>query len=245
MGMNVKNSVLEALDLHRGEYLSGEKLAKTLGVSRQSVSKAVAALKTEGYSIYAVTNRGYMMPAECDVLSAKQIEEYTGARVLLFDSVKSTNAVAAKEYLEIGECIVVSRAQTAGRRKDGGNFPSPRDKGIYLSIALPLDLPLARLDALRTLCGAIAAEVIERSSGRHAVCERMDEIYVEGNKVAGILIECTVVAATCRTESAVIGIGIYTFKDQISNLYSVFPDDTRNRMISEIYLRIKAAVADL
>lgn len=243
--MNLKKSVLEALESHRGAYLSGEKLAKTLGVSRQSVSKAAAALKAEGYPLYAVPNRGYMLPAECDILSARQIEESTGARVLLFDSVGSTNRVAAKEYLDGGECIVVSRAQTAGRRKDGGTFPSPCDKGIYLSIALALDIPFSALEKLRRLCGEIVADVIEKSGGRHAERKRTDEIYIEGNKVAGILIECAIVAATGRTESAVIGIGIYTFKDRVKDLFSVFPDDTRNRMISEIYLRIKKALAEL
>lgn len=239
--MNVKKSVLDALNANRGEYLSGERLARKLGVTRQAVGKAVAALKTEGYPVYAVTNRGYMLPAECDVLSARQIAESTGARVLLFDSVSSTNVVAAKEFLNGGECIVVSRTQTAGRCKDGARFPSPLDRGIYISIATRLSLPVAELLTLRRTCGKIVAEIIEKASGKAAVCEREDEVYIGGNKVCGLLIECAVVAATGRTESAVIGIGIYTYSDGDGPV-CVFPDDTRNDLIAELYLRITQAI---
>lgn len=235
--MNVKSSILEKLEENRGNYISGEKLARDIGVSRQAVSKAVNALKSDGYSIDAVTNRGYRMPAECDVLSAKQIAERTGARVYLFDCVKSTNEEATKLYLDDGECIVVSRAQSGGKCKNGGKFPSPPDRGIYCSIALPLDLPLSDLLPLRALCGELVADVISRSSGKSAACERLDEIYIGGRKVAGILIECTVNAAAARTTSAVIGIGIYTYSE--ASPLPIFPDETRNRMISEIYLHIK------
>lgn len=229
--------VLEKLESNRGDYISGESLAKELGVSRQAIGKAVNAAKADGYTVYAVKNRGYMMPSECDVLSAKLIADKTGARVLLYDSVGSTNSEAAKEYLDGGACIVISREQTEGKRKDGGLFRSPCDRGIYFSIAAPLDIPLAQLLDLRKICGETVAEVISSSSGQKAVCERVDEVYIGGNKVAGILIEYAAVAAADRTASTIIGIGIYTYLDGTPTL-PVFPDDTRNSMISEIYLRI-------
>lgn len=244
--MTVKKSVLEALDLHREEYISGEKLAAKLGVSRQAIGKAISSLKADGYTILASTNRGYMLPAECDVLSAREISERTGARVLAYDSVTSTNEVAAREYLSGGECIVVSRAQTAGRKKDGGEFFSPTDRGIYFSFALPLDLPLEKLIYLRRICGNAVAQIIARSGRRRAECKHEDEVYIEGKKVAGILIECAVVAATGRTESAVIGVGVYTSQPfGNGTLASVFPEDTRNRLISDIYLRITQEIHSL
>ncbi len=242
--MNIKSSVLDKLEADRGNYISGESLAKELGVSRQAVGKAVSCLKAEGYSVKAVTNKGYMMPAECDVLSVRQLTERTGTRVFLFDTVKSTNEEAAKRYLDVGECIVVSRAQSGGRKKDGGNFPSPLDKGIYFSIAMPLKIPLKKLFALRKMCGETVAATIAVTGGQKTACGRVDEVYIGDNKVAGILIECGIIAATEYTESAVIGIGIYSYFGSETPL-PVFPDETRNGMISEIYLKIKENLCNI
>lgn len=243
--MEVKSGILENLEKNRGKYVSGEKLARDLGVSRQAVGKAVNALKGEGFCIYAATNRGYMMPAEFDVLSARRIAERTGARVFVFDCVKSTNEEAAKLYLEYGECIAVSRSQSGGKCKDGGNFPSPLDKGIYCSIALPLDLPLDGLKSFREKCGKIVADVITRSSGKTAVCQRLDDVYIGDDKVSGILIECAVNAATERTTAAIIGIGVYFYKDGAPSTLPVFPDDTRNNMLCEIYEKLKNEIKNI
>lgn len=244
--MKLKESVLKGLEERRGEYLSGELLARELGVTRQSVGKAVCALKAEGYPVCALPRRGYKLPAGYDVLSARQIGGQTGLRVLLYESLPSTNAAAAEQYLKGGACIVVARAQTAGRKKDGGVFFSPKDGGIYASYALPLDLPLTALPALRRACGEAVARVISDSCGKPAECRRLDEIYIGGKKVAGILVECGVNAATRRTQSAVIGVGVYTAQPfGEGELASALCDRTRNFMISEIYLRLTAALSAL
>ena len=57
----VKQQVLAALDAARGRYISGQELAAQLGVSRTAVWKAVAALRSDGIPIEAVTNRGYCL----------------------------------------------------------------------------------------------------------------------------------------------------------------------------------------
>ena len=48
--MSLKENLLELLQKNSGEFLSGEKAAETLGVSRTAVWKAVTALKNEGYN---------------------------------------------------------------------------------------------------------------------------------------------------------------------------------------------------
>ena len=65
----VKQEVLAALDAVRGRYISGQELAAQLGVSRTAVWKAVAALRSDGIPIEAVTNRGYPLAADADVLN--------------------------------------------------------------------------------------------------------------------------------------------------------------------------------
>ena len=74
----VKQQVLAALDAARGRYISGQELAAQLGVSRTAVWKAVAALRSDGIPIEAVTNRGYALAADADVLNAAAVAALLG-----------------------------------------------------------------------------------------------------------------------------------------------------------------------
>ena len=59
--MATKDLVLEALQRSGENYLSGEALSEELGISRTAVWKAIRTLRDEGYTIKAVTNRGYRL----------------------------------------------------------------------------------------------------------------------------------------------------------------------------------------
>ena len=58
--MSTKNDVLSAL-LDEEKAISGERLARRLGISRNSVWKAIEQLRSDGYEIEAATNRGYRL----------------------------------------------------------------------------------------------------------------------------------------------------------------------------------------
>jgi len=242
--MNVKDAVLFNLEQNRGQYVSGESIAEKLNVTRQAVSKAINALKSSGFDIVAVKNRGYKLLESCDTLSAAVIEKKTGARTFVFESVPSTGKLAAGSFFDLGECIVVANEQTDGKKNDGGNFYSPRGKGIYFSFAIPLCMPFEYIDNFRKICKDAVAEIISISCGKRAYCEDMDEVLIDGKKVSGIMVECFVNAAAMRVESAVVGIGIYTSETCFSSAYlsSVFPDDTRNNMIADIFNKIKSGI---
>ena len=64
--------------LRREAYVSGAELGRRLGVSRAAVSKAVAALKKEGYEIDSVPNRGHRLVAEPDRLELAAIRSALG-----------------------------------------------------------------------------------------------------------------------------------------------------------------------
>ena len=57
----MKTKILYALENHRGEFISGEDLAASFGVSRAAVWKAVEHLRKEGHKITAITNKGYCL----------------------------------------------------------------------------------------------------------------------------------------------------------------------------------------
>lgn len=74
--VTIKEKVAELLLRHRGEYISGEEMARHLGVSRAAVWKAVKQLESEGMCIQAATNRGYALSDAADILSPACISGY-------------------------------------------------------------------------------------------------------------------------------------------------------------------------
>lgn len=221
--------------------MSGESLSEAAGVTRQAVWKAVKKLTDEGYAIHSVTNKGYMLDGKCDLLSSAVISEATGAKVYCFDTVTSTNTVARQKFCNDGECVVVAECQTEGRKKDGGRFISPEQKGVYMSIALPLDAPLHTGDNLRAVCAEKVAECIGGACGIVPEIRNVDELFADGKKVCGILIEAEVNLATKTITSAVIGVGIYTAQTGGALGY-VSSRETRNALISDVYTKIKKAI---
>lgn len=95
--MTTKEKVLELFESSRDVYLSGEDIAHKLSISRASVWKAVKALQNEGYAIDAVTNKGYCLSHQADILSAQGIRKYLRSEIqnmeiCVTDIVESANA---------------------------------------------------------------------------------------------------------------------------------------------------------
>ena len=107
------------------DFLSGEKLAGELGISRAAVWKMIASLRQEGYCIEAVKKRGYLL-RETDVLSAQQIRRalakpWREIPIQVYDCIDSTNTQAKRQLSAgwRGEAILTAQEQTAGRGRRG------------------------------------------------------------------------------------------------------------------------------
>ena len=74
--MSTKENILALFEKNRGTYFSGEEIAERLSVSRTAVWKAVNSLRSEGYEIDAVQNKGYCLSVSTDILSAQGIRKY-------------------------------------------------------------------------------------------------------------------------------------------------------------------------
>ena len=99
--MSTKNRILELLEQQRGESISGEHLAGVLGISRNAVWKAIKELQKDGYNIVAVTNKGYCLSAENDIISIPGIKPFLSERsqfyankIQVHKSLESTNKTA-------------------------------------------------------------------------------------------------------------------------------------------------------
>lgn len=237
--MNVKQGVILALENNRKDFTSGEELSARLGVSRQYINKVVQSLIADGYEIISLNNKGYRLSEHSDVLSATVIGDAAGGKVYCFDSVDSTNRVAHEIYLKEGECLVISERQTAGIKKDGTLFPSPKAAGVYMTAALDVDMPIDRIGGYRQSCASAVKLAIEAACGAHAEIKNTDDIYVNGEKICGILIECTVNAATLKTQCAFVGVGVYTGEAEGVTAH-ICGTEPRNKLAADIFKRLKS-----
>ncbi len=103
--------------------------------------------------------------------------------------------------------VVIADRQSAGRGRMRRAFFSPEGSGLYMSILLRPSLK-AGDSVLITAAAAVAvAEAIESLTGRDARIKWVNDIFLDGKKVCGILTEGTI-SADGHLESAVLGIGV-------------------------------------
>lgn len=205
--MTTKEKVLQMLT-EAPQGLSGEILARRLGVSRASVWKAVRALKAGGCVIEGVTNRGYRLLRGADVLDAAVISGGRKAPTEVFETLPSTNIVA-RERAAGGAphgAVVIANSQSSGRGRRGRSFVSG-GLGIYMSVIIRPD---SSSDAvLATTAAAVAVrDAIEEVCGKSCGIKWVNDLYLDGKKVVGILTEAVTDMESGDISAMVVGIGI-------------------------------------
>lgn len=211
--MAVKDEVLKTLEENKGFFISGGELAAALGVSRNAVWKAVGALGSAGYTIESVTGKGYRLASDCSILSAESIKRYLrndALRVEFHESIDSTNnrAKAAGASGEAGGLLVVADEQTAGRGRQGRPFFSPAGTGIYFSLMMRPSWPLADMAYVTSYSAVCVARALEEVFGADAHIKWVNDVFVGGHKVCGILTEAAVLPEAGGIDYVVVGIGI-------------------------------------
>ena len=124
-------------------------------------------------------------------LCTSYIQQHCGQNACVFEELPSTNAVL-KEYAKQGApawTSVVAAAQSAGRGRGEHTFYSPAGTGVYFSILLRPAHGFSPADITATAAVA-ACEAIEALADVKAQIKWLNDIYINGKKVAGILAEC-------------------------------------------------------
>ena len=226
--LRVRDIVLTFLENNRGEYISGEKIASSVGVSRNAVWKAIRQLQADGHKIHSSTNKGYCLDNANDVLSKQSIEKHLNTNIFdieVVKSVSSTNTVL-RQRAEQGEkegAVLIAEEQTQGRGRMGREFFSPSNTGIYMSILLRPSIS-AEKSVMITTCAAVAvAEAIEEVAKKEAKIKWVNDIFCGGRKVCGILTEAALAIESGTLAYAVLGIGINVFPPENS-----FPSEIKN-----------------
>jgi BirA family transcriptional regulator, biotin operon repressor / biotin---[acetyl-CoA-carboxylase] ligase len=125
-----------------------------------------------------------------------------GQRVLVFDSVDSTNTLAAALAADPGHAgtVVLADEQTAGRGQRGNRWHCPPGAGVLMSVLLFPPPELRRPSILTAWAAVAVCETIRNVTGRRATIKWPNDVLIGGRKVCGILIE--------QAQGTVAGIGL-------------------------------------
>ena len=256
--MNTKNRILELLEQQRGESISGEHLAGILSISRNAVWKAIKELQKDGYNIVAVTNKGYCLSDDNDIVSIQGIKPFLSEcsqpyaeKIQIYKSLESTNKTA-KEMAIAGAdhgTVIISDCQTLGRGRYSRSFFSPSG-GLYMSIILrPEVLHFEYPTSVTAFAAVSVCEAIESISKKAPMIKWVNDVFIDGKKVCGILTEAVTDFESGGLEWIVLGIGINVYiraedfpGDLQSLATSIYPDEkvsgVRNKLSAEIINKI-------
>ena len=240
MKEGTKHLVLSRLEREKGSFVSGAMLAKALHISRNSVWKAVRSLCEDGYEIESTTGRGYRLKSTSSVLSAESIERYLSVpnvHVQYHASIDSTNTRAkalAQEKAPEGTLIVAGE-QTSGRGRQGRAFFSPAGTGVYFSFIVRPKFELGDVVAITSYTACCLAATFDDLLGCESRIKWVNDIFVDGRKVSGILTEATFDAESMSLTSVVVGIGVNVmqpkggFADDSKEIAGALTDLTEDR----------------
>ena len=220
--MTTKDKLLGLFEENKGIYFSGEEIAGKLCISRAAVWKAVKSLRDEGYVIDAVTNKGYCLSTNTDILSPQGIQkyikqEYKNMDINVIPVIGSTNDLVrekANEGYDEGY-VVISNEQTKGRGRYGRKFFSPSGTGLYMSILLrPKNYSASEAVKVTMIAAVALCEAIEEVSDEKAEIKWVNDVFINGKKICGILTEASYGLESGVLDYAVVGVGINVYRPE-------------------------------
>ena len=258
--MSTRDDVLSAL-IEAGDSISGERLARRLGISRNSVWKAIEQLRADGYGIEAVTNRGYRLVSSPDRISVPEImrwlkQDAIGRRLEVHGVLDSTN-IRAKLLASQGAphgYLVAADSQETGRGRFGRQFFSPPHSGIYITFVLRPKLPAERAVMITSMAAVAVARAIEALCDADVKIKWVNDLYINNRKVCGILCEASMDFETGQLEYVALGIGVnvakQAFPEELRDIATSIGNEcgvniSRSRLIAEISNQIAALYGQL
>ena len=177
--------------------VSGDQLARELGLTRAAVWKRIDALRQAGVEIDAQPGRGYALPRPPDLLQEARIcAGMAPAAQAQLESLSvrwtldSTNtALLTDTPPASGVRVLLAERQLGGRGRLGRAWASPLAANLYLSLDRQFDGGLARLAGLSLVAGIAAAEALREATGLDIRLKWPNDLWLDGRKLGGLLVE--------------------------------------------------------
>jgi len=201
--------------LKDGNFHSGESLGEALGCSRTAVWKRLQKLEILGLDIESIKGTGYRVAGGFELLEAQliksQLTEMAAAELAdleVFKSIDSTNKYAREkaEQAPVSGSVVLAEQQSAGRGRRGKTWVSPFAANIYLSIVWDFEQGAQALEGLSLAVGVAVKRALNAQGVNGVQLKWPNDIYVEGQKLGGILLE--MIGDPAGQCSVIVGVGI-------------------------------------
>ena len=144
---------------------------------------------------------------------------------------------------KIRPTLLLARTQSGGRGRMGRSFHSPVGTGLYMSILLAPAMPAREALLLTTAAAVACAEgadavrsELDQTTAARVGIKWVNDLYLQGKKICGILAEASLSADAGALAWAVIGMGLNLtppdggFPEALSHtagaLLSQIPEDT-------------------
>lgn len=224
--------LLKLFEANEGEYVSGESISHTLGVSRTAVWKQIRKLEAAGYRFEASRRLGYRLLSIPDSYDSAELRKVMdtkvfGRRLELYDTVESTQnlARAAAEAGASEGSLFIAEQQLSGRGRMGRGWISPKGKGIWMSMVLRPSVPIHFAPQLTLLTAVALCRSLNRVTSLEIGIKWPNDLLIDGKKISGILLESA--AEDERLRYVIAGVGISVNLEE-----SDYPEELLEKAVS-------------
>lgn len=158
-----------------------------------------------------------------EIINRYRFGRFNAAELLSTDSTNEYLKRRAREGKANDGDAALALYQSAGKGRLGRSFFSPSDSGLYMSVFLKRKIT-PELSKFVTPAAAVAvALALEECGSEHAGIKWVNDIYISGKKVCGILTESKI-SSENMLDYLIIGIGVNIFPPE-----GGFPDDIKDK----------------
>lgn len=194
--------------------LSGDALARELGLTRAAVWKRIQGLRAAGVVIEGRAGDGYRLAQPLELLDPERIRAGVPATVLaslagleIGWTMGSTNTeMLRRNAPERGTEVLLAERQTGGRGRRGRHWASPLAAHVYLSLSRGFAGGLSRMGGLSLAVGVAVVEALHGLGFTRAGLKWPNDVVVDGRKLGGLLVEGG--GEFAGPARAVIGLGL-------------------------------------
>jgi len=241
--VSTRGLVLDALRESSDKGISGETLAKSLGMSRVAISKHVSALRALGYDIPAVPGSGYRLVGVPDLALPLEVAPLVNDRFwCAFEGGVETGSTNddARALARAGATegtVVVAARQTKGRGRLGREWESPAG-GAYFSAILRPSIAPSQAGPMALIVALGVAKGLE-TLGLRVGLKWPNDLQIDGRKLAGILLEMSSEGELIQW--VVAGVGINVARSNDASDGAVYVSDLLENLTAA---RVAAAALD-
>ncbi|MCO6552565.1 MAG: bifunctional biotin--[acetyl-CoA-carboxylase] ligase/biotin operon repressor BirA [Gilliamella sp.] len=233
-----------------GQFHSGEELATIFGITRAGINKYIKQLREWGIELTSVQGKGYCLAAPLNLLNKTKINQHyqSNSRCEILPIIDSTNQYLLDriDQLTSGDCCV-AEFQSKARGRRGRKWFSPFGTNLYFSMYWRLEQGVAAAMGLSLVVGIVIADTLRALSGQDIKVKWPNDLYLNDQKLAGILVELAGKTGDCA--HVVIGVGVnLTMTNPDTNIvnqkWANLGNVDRNLLVAQVAKTLKSQLIE-